>query len=96
MKALLIIAGLVLFAESINLFQLVHLTTITETSDFYFDPEAEEEKKAEPETKKFDKQHHYLEYDFLLSFLVHQGSFAHHAGLCLKGHCAIIEQPPDA
>ena len=95
MKALLIITGLVLFAESINLFQLFHLTTITETSNFYFDPEAEEEKKAEPEGKKIEKQHHFLEYSFLSCFLLDLETFSHQAGLCMKGHCAIIDQPPE-
>ena len=63
------------------------------------DTESEEEKKTEKEdTKKFksEKLNWYFDYTVQLTFFTQQKRDAHHAGACLKGHCAVIDQPPEA
>lgn len=97
MRFLLVIAVIMLFAEYSNLNQLFNLTEV-EIVLFCEDPESEEENKSEKEFKKFkfDKHHYNFDYASLLTFLAEQKKYNHKSGLCLKGHCALIDQPPEA
>jgi len=96
MRLILVITGLLLFMESVNVFQWVQLTD-PETA-FVYDPDAEEEKKAESETEtaKFDKNHHYFSYTLALIFKSQQSAYEHTTGRCLDGHPTTLYQPPDA
>jgi hypothetical protein len=97
MRFSLIIATLLLFAVYSNLIQLSNLT---EVASFMLSDESEpeEENKSEKDFKKykFDKQHYYFDYSPLLSLITEQGKSLQRSGLCLKGHCALIDQPPEA
>lgn len=97
MRFLLVIAVILLFAEYSNLNQLFNLTEV-EIVLFCEDPESEEENKSEKDVKKFkfDKHHYNFDYASLLTFLAEQKKYNHKSGLCLKGHCALIDQPPEA
>ena len=98
MRFILVIAALLLFAEYSNLDQLLNLTEV-ETVLFVEElPESEEENKSEKEFKKFkfDKHHYSFDYTNLLIFIAEQRKHLHRSGLCLKGHCALIDQPPEA
>lgn len=97
MRFLLVIAVIMLFAEYSNPNQLFNLTEV-EIVLFCEDPESEEENKSEKEFKKFkfDKHHYNFDYASLLTFLAEQKKYNHKSGLCLKGHCALIDQPPEA
>jgi hypothetical protein len=97
MRFILVIAILLLFAEYSNLDQLFNLTE--ETVVFCIDPESEEENKSEKEDfKKFKGEKHHYNFDFasLYIFIGEQKKYHHKSGLCLKGHCALIDQPPEA
>lgn len=97
MRFILVIAAILLFAEYSNLIQLTNLTEV-ETFIFCDEPESEEENKSEKEFKKFkfDKHHYNFDYASLLIFIAEQKKNLHKSGLCLKGHCALIDQPPEA
>lgn len=97
MRFILVIAAILLFAEYSNLIQLTNLTEV-ETFIFCDDSESEEENKSEKEFKKFkfDKHHYNFDYANLLFFIAEQSKHLHKSGLCLKGHCALIDQPPEA
>ena len=97
MRFLFVIAAILLFAEYSNLIQL---TNLTEKEIFVLcdESESEEENKSEKEFKKFkcDKHHYNFEYANLLTLIAEQNKYFHKSGLCLKGHCALIDQPPEA
>lgn len=97
MRFLLVIATILLFAEYSNLGQLLNLTEV-ETVVLNEDSESEEENKSEKDFKKFkfDKHHYNFDYGSQLTFLAEQKKYLHKSGLCLKGHCALIDQPPEA
>ncbi|THU41624.1 hypothetical protein FAM09_05870 [Niastella caeni] len=95
MRFLLVIAAILLFAEYSNLDQLFNLTEV-EIVIFCDDPESEEENKSEKDFKKFKKHHYNFDYASLLTFLNEQKKHLRKSGLCLKGHCALIDQPPEA
>lgn len=97
MRFSLIIASLLLFAVYSNLVQLSILTEV-ETFILCDESESEEENKSEKEFKKykFDKHYYNFDYSTLLSLITEQGKSHHKSGLCLKGHCALIDQPPEA
>jgi hypothetical protein len=96
MRFLLVIAALLLFAEYSNLIQLTNLTDV-EAFIFCEESESEEENKSEKEFKKFkfDTHHYNFDYTNLLFFIAQQRKHLHKTGLCLKGHCALIDQPPE-
>jgi hypothetical protein len=97
MRFLLVIAMLLLFAEYANLVQLFNLTEV-ETIVLCDESESEEETKSEKDSKKFkcDKHHYNFDYASLFTYIDEQRKHLHKAGLCLKGHCALIDQPPEA
>jgi hypothetical protein len=97
MRFILVIATILLFAEYSNLGQLFNLTE-TETVVLCDDSESEEENKSEKDFKKFkfEKHHYDFDYSSLLTFIAEQKKYFHKSGLCLKGHCALIDQPPEA
>src|SRR5688500_9402554 len=97
MRFLLVIAAILLFAAYSNLIQLSNLTEM-EMFMLCDDTESEEENKSEKEFKKFkyDKHHYNFDYANLLTLIAEQNKFLHKSGLCLKGHCALIDQPPEA
>ncbi|WP_207511531.1 hypothetical protein [Longitalea luteola] len=96
MRYLLVIAALLLFAGYSNLIQLSDLTEVA-TFMVCEEPESEEDNKSEKEFKKnkFDKHPHSYDCPFLLNFISSQIKYFHKSGLCLKGHCALIDQPPE-
>jgi hypothetical protein len=97
MRFLFVIAAILLFAEYSNLGQLFNLTEV-DTVILCDDPESEEENKSEKDFKKFkfDKHHYNFDYTSLLTFIAEQKRYLQKSGLCLKGHCALIDQPPEA
>jgi hypothetical protein len=97
MRFLLVIALLLLFAEYSNLIPLFNLTEV-ETIVLCEDSESEEENKSEKDSKKFkfDKHHYNFDYACLFTYIDEQRKHLHTSGLCLKGHCALIDQPPEA
>lgn len=95
MRFLLVIATILLFAGYSNLGQLFNLPEV-ETVVLCDDPESEEENKSEKEVKKFYKHHHNFDYAILFTFIAEQKKYLHKSSLCLKGHCALIDQPPEA
>lgn len=96
MRFLILIAAILLIAEYSNIPGLMNITG----SDIVVgceDTEPEEEKKTEKETKKFQSErHYYFDYTALLTFLAQQKRHLQSSGLCLKGHCPLIDQPPEA
>lgn len=95
MRFLLIISTILLFFEYSNLVQFFSFTD-ADTVVLCYDCESEEEKKTEKDPKKFDKHYYYYVYSNLLTFWLQHRNAAHRAGLCMKGHCALIDQPPEA
>jgi hypothetical protein len=97
MRLFIIIAAILLFAEYSNLNQLFNLAE-EETIWFCEETESEEENKSEKDSKKikFDKHFYHFDYANLLIFVAEQKKCHHKSGLCLKGHCALIDQPPEA
>jgi hypothetical protein len=97
MRFFVIIAAILLFAEYSNLNQLFKVAEV-EIVLFCEESESEEENKQEKENKKFkfDKHCYYFDYSNLLIFVAEHNRFFHKSGLCLKGHCALIDQPPEA
>ncbi|WP_205508465.1 hypothetical protein [Longitalea arenae] len=95
MRLFLVIATLLLFAAYSNLIQLADLTEVA-TFVLCEEPEPEED-KSEKEYKKykFDKHSNAFDCPFLLTYLSNQIKYFHRSGLCLKGHCALIDQPPE-
>lgn len=97
MRFFVIIAAILLFAEYSNLNQLFNVAEV-ETVLFCDEAESEEENKSEKDSKKFklDKHFYHFDYSILLISVDVQRKYLHKAGLCLKGHCALIDQPPEA
>ncbi|WP_133054514.1 hypothetical protein [Niastella populi] len=97
MRFFVIIAAILLFAEYSNLNQLFNVAEM-ETVLFCEEAESEEENKQEKDNKKckFDKHFYYFDYSGLLISIAEQKQSFHRSGLCLKGHCALIDQPPEA
>jgi hypothetical protein len=95
MRFLLVISTILLFFEYSNLVQFFSFTD-ADVVVLCYDCESEEEKKTEKDPKKFDKLYYSYAYSSLLTFLSQHKGSAHKAGLCMKGHCAIIDQPPEA
>jgi hypothetical protein len=97
MRFLLVIAATLLFAAYSNLVQLFILTEV-ETVVMCEDSESEEETKSEKDFKKYkcDKHHYDFDYTNLLTLIAEQNKHLHKSGLCLKGHCVLLDQPPEA
>lgn len=97
MRLLLVIATLLLFTAYSNLIQFSDLTEVA-TFILCEEPESEEENKSEKDYKKykFDKHPHSFDCLSLLIYISNQIKYFHKSGLCLKGHCALIDQPPEA
>ena len=97
MRFLLAIAALLLFAAYSNLAPLGNLTEVV-TFILIEEAEPEEENKSEKDYKnnKFDKHLYHCDCSSLLPFIEKQRSYLHKSGICLKGHCALIDQPPEA
>jgi hypothetical protein len=96
MRFLLAITILLLFAAFSNLARLDNLTEVV-TFILTEEAESEEENRSEKDYKKntFDKPLYYDCFS-LLTFIEKQRRYLHKTGLCLKGHCALIDQPPKA
>jgi hypothetical protein len=96
MRYLLIIATILLIAEYSNIPGLFKETG-TDLIIACDDTETEEEKKTEKDSKKFksEKLNYHFDYIVLLTLLTQQKRCLQSAGLCLKGHCAVIDQPPE-
>jgi hypothetical protein len=85
-------------------FLLARITCLVQLSMFngpdafflYCDHESEEDKKTEPYEKKFDKQLQYVEYAVHQNSYIFQQKNNFHPGLCMKGHCPVLDQPPEA
>jgi hypothetical protein len=97
MRYLLVIAATLLFAAYSNLIQLSNLAEM-ETFILCDNTESEEENKSEKEFRKFkyDKHNYNFDYAILLTFIAEQKKYLQQSGLCLKGHCDLIDQPPKA
>jgi hypothetical protein len=93
MRYILLIVSIMLVFEHSNFIQLF---ISTDTGIVLLCHDCEEEKKTEKEPRKFDKLHYYFVYTSPFIFLSHQKRSQHKAGLCMKGHCALIDQPPEA
>lgn len=97
MRLLLVIAALLLFAGYSNLIQLSDLTEVATFILCEESSESEEDNKSEKDYKKnkFDKHPYSYDCPSLLIFISNQIKYFHKSGLCLKGHCALIDQPPE-
>jgi hypothetical protein len=97
MRIFIIIAALLLFAEYSNLNQLFNIAEM-ETVLFCEETESEEENKSEKDFKKYklDKHCYFVDFSSLLFYIAEQRYWLQKSGLCLKGHCALIDQPPEA
>jgi hypothetical protein len=96
MRLLLVIGTLLLFTGFSNLIQLSELTEVV-TFIWCEESESEEDNKSEKDYKKnkFDKHPHSFDCPSLLIYISNQIKYFHQSGLCLKGHCALIDQPPE-
>lgn len=94
MRLIFIIAAMLLFTRVTNLVQLTCVMDPDAVAMLY-DNESEEDKKTEPDGKKLDKQLHNLEYTvYLCTYIDQQRNFTS-TGLCMKGHCPLLDQPPE-
>jgi hypothetical protein len=97
MRFLFVIAAFLLFAAYSK---LARLDNLTEVVAFILaeDAESEEENKSEKDEKKnkFDKHPYNFDCSSLLTSIENQRRYLHKSDLCLKGHCALIDQPPEA
>ena len=97
MRFLFAITALLLFAAYSNLARLGNLTEVV-TFILTEEAESEEENRSDKDypKNKFDKHPYNYDCSPLLTFPDKQRRYIPKSGLCLKGHCALIDQPPEA